>query len=429
VRVLIKGGLVFDPSENLKEKLDILIEDGRIREIGKGLSQVGAQVIDASGLHVFPGFIDLHAHLREPGEEYKEDLTSGALSALHGGFTTVCAMPNTKPPLDSPELISSLIEKAKALGLARILPVGTVTKGRESKVLSEMFIMAKRGAVAFSDDGDWVRDSGVMRRALEYSKIVRRPIVTHAEDKTLSRKGSMHEGKVSYSLGIRGIPEECETVALFRDISLLRLTGGRLHVAHLSSKKSIALIREAKAEGLWITCEVTPHHLLFTDEDLRTFDTNLKVNPPLRTEEDRRALVSALKEGIIDAIATDHAPHASFEKEAEFETAPFGMIGLQTAFSSLYTTLVEGGELDLETLILKLTSHPAKVLGLKDLGSIKVGYRADLSIFDLESSWVVNKGTLKSRSQNTPFLGKRLKGVLKFSIVDGRVKKLEEKGE
>jgi len=425
MKFLIRGGRVFDPGENLDDVLDIKIEDGFIKEIGKDLGADDSEIIDARGHYIFPGFIDLHAHLREPGEEYKEDLESGARAAIYGGFTTVCIMPNTKPPIDNPEIVASLIDKAKNLGLAKILPIGTITKNRGGEILSEMVHMAKRGAVGFSDDGDWVSDSGVMRRALEYTKLTRRPIITHAEDRTLSRTGSVNEGKVSYTMGTRGIPPESEYIAIFRDISLAKLTRGRLHLAHLSTRESVELLRRAKLDGLWVTGEVTPHHLLFTEEKLLGFDTNYKTKPPLRSEEDRKALLKGLKEGFIDAIATDHAPHAAFEKEVEFETAPFGIIGLQTAFSSLYTLLVLNGELDLRTLILRLTSGPASVMGFTDTGKIKRGFRADLAIFDLEATWKVTKKSLKSRSKNTPLLGMILKGVPKIVFVEGKKFELE----
>lgn len=425
MKYLLKGGRVFDPRENLDDVLDIRIEDSRIKEIGKDLKTLDSEVINANGLYVFPGFIDLHAHFREPGEEYKEDLETGARSAIYGGFTTVCIMPNTKPPIDNPELVASLIEKSRELNLAKIFPIGTITKNRGGEVLSEMVQMAKKGAVAFSDDGNWVSDSGVMRRALEYTKLTKRPIISHTEDKTLSRMGSMNEGKVSYSLGIRGIPGESESIAVFRDISLVRLAQGRLHIAHISTRESLDLLKIAKLDGLWVTGEVTPHHLLFTEENLLDFDTNYKVNPPLRTDEDRKALIQGIKEGVIDAIATDHAPHASFEKEVEFDSAPPGMIGLQTAFSSLFTFLVLKDELELSTLISSLTWRPASIFGFKDTGKIKVGLQADLALFDLNDTWEVERENLMSRSKNTPLLGKRLRGVPKFVFVEGNKFELE----
>ncbi len=415
-KILIKNGHVFSPSNGIDEKLDILIVGDRIGKIGKNISDNEAKVIDASGLTIFPGFIDLHAHLREPGFEYKEDITSGSKAAVAGGYTTVLAMPNTNPPIDSPEAVEYILKRSDEVGLARILPIGTITKGRAGEELADLRLMAEFGAVAFSDDGDWVANSSVMRRALEY--VPDFPIVSHAEDKTLSLKGVMNESPLSYKLGIKGIPSEAEEIAIARDVLLAKLTNGRLHIAHVSSRGSVEIVAQAKSKNLRVTAEVTPHHLLFTEEELKTYDPIFKVNPPLRTEVDRKALIEALKDGIIDCIATDHAPHASFEKEFDLNQAPFGILELEVAFSSLYTHLVLKNELDLATLVMAMTYKPAKIFGFERMGEIREGYLADLSIWNLNEKWTVKD--LKSKSKNTPFWGKELQGKIKYTIVGGK---------
>lgn len=420
-KILIKNGHVFSPSNNIDEKLDIIIVGDKIVKIGKNISDNETKVIDASGLTVFPGFIDLHAHLREPGFEYKEDITSGSKAAVAGGFTTVLVMPNTNPPIDSPEAVDYILKRSNEVNLARIYPIGAITKGRSGEELADLKLMAEMGAVAFSDDGDWVANSSVMRRALEYASDV--PIISHAEDKTLSLKGIMNESSLSYELGIKGIPSEAEEIAIARDVLLAKLTRGRLHVAHISSKGSIEIIAQAKSRNLRVTAEVTPHHLLFTEEELKSYDPIFKVNPPLRTEEDREALLEALKNGIIDCVATDHAPHASFEKEFDLNQAPFGILELEVAFSSLYTHLVLKNELDLGTLVTAMSYKPATIFGFNGMGEIREGFLADMSIWDLNEKWVVKD--LKSKSKNTPFWGKELYGKIKYTIVGGKLINVE----
>ncbi len=418
-KILLKNGHIFSPEDGIDEVLDLLIVGEEIEKIGKNLKVEGAKEIDLGGLTVFPGFIDLHAHLREPGYEYKEDIESGSKAAVAGGFTTVLAMPNTSPPIDSPERVEYILKRASQVGLARIYPIGAITKNRAGEDLADLRMMAEMGAVAFSDDGDWVRNSSVMRRALEYAQDFL--IISHAEDKTLSPKGIMHESPLSYELGIKGIPRESEEIAVARDVLLARLTGGRLHIAHVSSKFSIKMIEMAKEAGLRVTAEVTPHHLIFTEEVMRTYDPIYKVNPPLRSEEDRKALIGALKSGIIDCIATDHAPHATFEKELDLNQAPFGILELEVAFSSLYTKLVKEGELDLGTLVAAMSTKPAQIFGFDGMGRIKEGFLADLSIWNLNEKWMVTKDSLHSKSSNTPFLGKELYAKIKYTIVGGKL--------
>ena len=420
-RILIKNGHIVDPGSGKDGVLDILVEDGKIREVNRNLKVENARVIDCTGKYVFPGFIDMHTHLREPGEEYKENISTGSNAALHGGFTTVLAMPNTKPPIDSRGLVEFIIRRSKEEKKSEVFPVGAITKGREGRELAEIGDMREGGAIAFSDDGDWVKNSSIMRRALEYSKIFHTVIISHAEDPDLSRLGVANESALSYKLGLRGKPKESEYIAIFRDIALSRLTGGRLHIAHVSTKESAQLIKMAKEEGLPVTTEVTPHHLIFTEENLETFDPVYKVNPPLRKNEDREFLIEALKEGVIDVIATDHAPHASFEKEDEFLAAPFGMIWLDFAFSALYTFLIQKNKLDLKTVIQSLTTGPSKILGLDDRGSLEKGKRADIVIFDPEKDIEITRNFLKSKAKNTPLFGNKLKGKVIITIKEGEV--------
>ena len=424
-RFVIRGARVFDPSERVDGIFDVLVDNGKIVEIAKKIEGEG-NLIDASGLYLFPGFIDIHAHLREPGEEYKEDLESGARAALRGGYTTVFAMPNTDPPIDNQELISYIKKRSREIALCEILPVGTITKGRKGEELAEMGFMSLEGAYAFTDDGSWVPDSSLMRRALEYASIFRKPIITHAEDSTISKDGIMHEGEVSYKLGLKGIPRESEEIAVMRDILLARLTGGRVHFAHVSTEETLNLIQEAKMKGLNVTAEVTPHHLILTDRSVESFDTSTKVKPPLREDRDIKALIKGIKEGVIDAIATDHAPHSDFEKMVEYEFAPFGMIGLETSFALLYTLLVKKRLLSLKDIIPLLTSKPASIMNLNDRGRIKIGLRADLLLYDLDKKWKVEKRRLRSKSKNTPFLGCELYGEPMYIIVRGKVLRFEE---
>jgi dihydroorotase len=418
---LLSGARLFSPGDGLDMRGDVLVENGRIAKVGK-VDPAGHEVVDLTGLVLMPGFIDLHAHLREPGEEYKETIETGTLSAKRGGYTTVVSMPNTSPPIDSPEAVRFVIKKAKEAGHAKVIPAGTITKGREGKELAEMGLMAAEGAGMFTDDGSWVSSSSVMRRAMEYASALGIPVASHPEDGSLSGKACAHEGPLTLKLGFETAPREAEDIAVARDIFLCGLTGARLHLQHISSLGSAELVRRAKDTGLPVTAEVTPHHLLFTYEALQTYDTLYKVNPPLREEKDREALLSALADGTLDAIATDHAPHSPFDKEYEFPLAAPGMIWLEMAFSALYTMLVLPGKLSLERLVESLTTGPAGVLGLNDRGRIREGAVADLVAWDMSEEWEVRG--LASLSRNNPLFGKVLSAKPKRIWIDGNEKEL-----
>ncbi len=415
-KLIIKNGKVFLVEKRRFEKLDIFIRNGVIEGIEKNIEPFETvEIIDAQDKIVSPGFVDLHTHLREPGREDEETIETGSLCAIAGGFTKICAMPNTEPTIDNAELVEYIIRRSKEIGNAEVYPVGAITKKRKGAELAEIGLMAEKGAVGFSDDGDWVLDSGVMRRALEYSKMFELRVISHAEDPFLSRNGVINEGVISTKLGFYGKPDIAESLAIYRDVELAKYTGGKLHIAHVSTKKGIEIIERAKENGIDVTCEVTPHHLIWTEDELLSFDTNFKVNPPLRTQKDREALILALKEGVIDAIATDHAPHSPEEKEQEFDFAPFGMIGLQTAFSLLYENLVEKGVISLEILLEKLTKGPSEVIFGKFDG-IKKGEVAEIVIISLDKEWVFDKQTNLSKSRNSPVFGKRLKGKVEKVI-------------
>lgn len=406
---LLRNGTVYFPEEKTLRKADIIIENGSINRIQESIQpQEGIQIIEADGKIITPGFTDLHTHLREPGREDAETLESGAMAALAGGFTTICAMPNTEPATDSREQADFIRNKSKALGLAEILPIGSATKGRRGEEISEYALLKEGGVVALSDDGDWIRSAEVMRHALEYAGMLGLPVITHAEEPTLCEGGVMNEGKVSTILGLKTRPPVAEEIALKRDIALAAYTESHLHVAHLTTGTGVALIEEAKSKGIRVTAEVTPHHLLLADESMFSFDANLKVNPPLRTEQDRKSLLKAITEGLIDAIATDHAPHPVEEKEQELDIAPSGMIGLQTAFSLLWENLVDKSILKPETLLGLLTTGPASVIGRKV--ELREGLIVNLVLFDPEARWVLDNSTNRSRSRNTPWFGKTLKG-------------------
>lgn len=417
-KFLIKNGDIIDPIKGERFIGSILINSGRIKKVGKRISAKGATVYDAGGKVVTHGFCDIHVHFREPGREDKETLATGAEAAIAGGFTQVCAMPNTEPPLDSPESIRFIVEKAAELPI-KIHPIGAISVGLKGKELTELSAMVQEGAVAFSDDGIPVMDSGVMRRVLEYAGPLGIPVINHAEDLTLKLDGQMHEGSWSTRLGLSGIPDVSESIMVNRDLELTAMTRGQLHVPHVSSAKSVEWIRGAKVGGLAITAEVTPHHLFFTDKDLHSFDTNYKVAPPIRTEDDRQALMSAVKDGTIDCIATDHAPHTVEEKEAPFDWAPCGMIGLESAFGAVWKVL-SGLGMDLEKVIQCLTINPRLVMNFeKDLFS--AGTEAELTIIDPDEEWTFAKEHIHSKSRNTPFVGESLKGCIKATITGGKL--------
>jgi dihydroorotase len=426
MRVLIKGGHLLDPCQGLDAVGDILIEAGKIREInavkeqkkGRDDFQAG-RIIDAHGLIVLPGFIDMHVHLREPGFEYKETIATGTMAAVKGGFTTVCCMPNTYPVNDNASVTEFIKRKASQEGYCTVLPIGAITKGQKGEELAEIGTMRNEGCIAFSDDGQPVMNSMIMRRALEYSKAFNVPVISHSEDATLSEGGVMNEGLMSLTLGLKGIPAEAEQIMIFRDILLAELTGGKLHIAHVSTEGSVELIRNAKKRGVNVTAETCPHYFTLTENAVKDYDTNAKMNPPLRTERDVNAIKEGLKDGTIDVIATDHAPHHSDEKLKEFDLAPFGISGLETALG-LSLRLVEEGTLAIGQLIEKVTCNPAKVLNI-DKGTLKIGSDADLVVLDRNKEFTVEPERFISKGKNTPFNEWILKGMPAVTICKGKV--------
>lgn len=417
--LLLKGGRVVDPRAGLDGVADIVIRDGLIVEIGPNLSIPKGIEVDCTGLIVLPGLVDVHTHLREPGQEYKEDIASGARAAARGGFTAVCAMPNTKPVCDNGSAVRFVRERAAAVAKVRVHPIGAITAGQRGEALAEMGDMLAEGAVAFSDDGRGVQDAGIMRLAMDYARQFPATIVSHTEVECLAGKGVVNEGVVSTRLGLPGWPAAAEEIQVSRDIALAELTGCRLHLAHLSTAGSVERVRDAKRRGVPVTCEVTPHHL-FLDEDAldATYDTNLKMNPPLRTAEDRAALVAGLKDGTVDAIATDHAPHAAHEKALEFELAPFGTIGLETALSLVSTYLVRTGVLEWGDVARLMAHGPREALAL-DAVVLEPGALADITIVDPDREWVVGTDGFESKSGNSAFLGQELIGSAVHVLVGG----------
>jgi dihydroorotase len=422
--LILTGGRVIDPLSDLDAVSDVVIDGGRIVAIGNDAGAAhrerAERVVDCAGKIVAPGFVDIHVHLREPGHEYKEDIASGLAAAAAGGFTAVCAMPNTKPVNDERAITRAMIERARDVGGARFFPIAAITRGLEGKELTEMAELKAAGAVAVSDDGKCVMNAQVMRRAFEYARGQDLLVIQHCEDHHMTAGTHMHEGPNATKLGLRGFPREAEDIIVARDIILAELTGARYHVAHISSQRSVRLVREAKARGLPVTAEVTPHHLLLTDDALLGYDTHCKCNPPLREESDRRALVEALADGTIDCIATDHAPHSTLEKDCEFDRAAVGVNGLETAFPALLS-LVDKGEIDLRRLIESLTVSPARVLPEVGGGTLGVGAPADVVVLDPERRWTVRREALRSRSHNTPLLDIEVKGAVEMTLVDGNV--------
>jgi dihydroorotase len=432
-RTIIRRGRVIDPNSGLDRTVDVLIEDGRIAAVGQHMAAEGAGEVDARGRVVAPGFVDLHTHLREPGLEYKEDIATGTLAAARGGFTTVCAMPNTEPAMDTRSVIEYVLREAETRAAVRLLPIGAVSKARAGKDLAELGDLASAGCVAFSDDGAPVRDASLMRRALEYANGLGLPIIDHCEETSLAHDAVMHEGWVSTRLGLRGAPGASEEAAVTRDIALAEATGAHVHIAHVSTRGAVDAIRAAKARGVRVTAEVTPHHLTLTDEVVAfgagggwelVYDTNAKVNPPLRSQDDVAACVAGLADGTIDCIATDHAPHAVVEKLCEFDDAAFGISGIETAFG-LCMRLVHAGRISLETLIDRLTIDPVRALGLDrvvpGLGTLAVGAPADIVLLDPDAEWVVEPERFASKGKNTPLAGVMLKGAVVTTIAAGRI--------
>lgn len=421
-RLLIKNARVIDPSQRLDAGLDILIQDGKIAKLAERIHAPGVETIDATGLVAAPGFIDVHVHLREPGFEYKETIASGTAAAVAGGFTAVCCMPNTQPVHDNPAVTEFILARAREANRCRVYPIGAISKGLLGEELAEIGEMHRAGAVAFSDDGKPLVSSYLMRRACEYSLLFDVPVVDHCEDLTLAGKGVMHEGAVATRLGLRGIPAAAEEVMVARDVILAELTGARVHIAHLSTKGSLELVRWAKAKGLKVSCEVTPHHLALTDEAvaLGHYNTNTKMNPPLRSSEHVEALLEGVLDGTVDCLATDHAPHHADEKAVEFDHAPFGIVGLETALPLTFDLLVGKKRMPLSRFVALWSTNPTRIFKLAG-GTLKVGAPADLTIFNPELRATVNPEKFRSLSRNTPFGGKRLRGWPIYTIVAGRV--------
>lgn len=421
MRLLIKGGRIIDPSQQLDRVADVLIEDGRVKSIiDPGIvSDSDSEVFDATGLIVAPGFIDLHVHLREPGAEYKETIASGAAAAVAGGFTSICAMPNTKPVNDNASVTRFLIDKAREAGLARVYPVGAITRESKGEELAEMAEMKAAGAVAVSDDGRPVMNGQVMRHAMEYARDHGLVVVDHCQDLHLAAGGVMHEGQYSTLLGLKGMSSAAEESQVARDIMLAELTGARVHIAHISTAGSVELVRRAKGRGIAVTCEVTPHHLALTDAAVVGFDTNTKMSPPLRSEQDRDVLIEGVRDGTIDAIATDHAPHHSDEKMLEYDRAPSGVVGLETALGVVLTVLHHSAGMPLSRIVEMLTIAPARAFSLPG-GTLAVGSAADVTVFDPESKWTVGIQSFRSKSRNTPFAGWKLTGKVVATLVGGR---------
>ena len=422
MKILIANGYVIDPGQGINGGKDLLIEDGRVAGLLERGREVpdGAEVFDATGLIVAPGFIDLHTHLREPGQEYKETIASGAAAAVAGGWTTICAMPNTDPVNDSPAVTRFIIEQAERAQLANVFPIGALTKGSEGKELAEMGEMKNAGIVAVSDDGRPVPNAGIMRRAMEYARGFDLTVVDHCQDASLSLGGVMHEGRWSLILGLKGMPAAAEDVHAIRDCVLAKLTGAAVHIAHVSSRGSVDAVRRAKEIGLPVTCEVAPHHWTMIDEALADYDTNTKMSPPLRSREHVEALLEGLRDGTIDAIATDHAPHHADEKALEFDQAPFGITGLETAVGLAFD-LVNQGVIDLERLVQLCSTNPARIFGLKDRGTLIENAHADVTILDPAYEWVFDVAASKSKSRNTPFHGRTMTGAAVATIVGGRL--------
>ena len=421
MKLLIKNGRVIDPSSRTDESLDLLLEKGRIVDIKTKIKTDGAKVIDASRLVIAPGFIDMHVHLRDPGQEDKETIATGSLAAAKGGFTSIACMPNTHPVNDSRGVTEYILSEANKKAVVNIFPVASITKGQRGKELTDMADLIDAGAIAFSDDGHPVENSDTMRRALEYAKILNTLIIDHCEDKNLSGQGVMNEGYYSYLYGLRGIPGSSEEIMVARDVILAEKAEARIHIAHLSVKGAVGIVKEAKKKRIKVTAEVTPHHLFLNDSYIETYNTNLKMNPPLRSKEDAQALIKGIQEGAVDVLATDHAPHTPDEKDLEFDQAPFGINGLETAVSLFLDRLVDKKIISLKRFIEMISTSPALILELENKGKICVGADADLTLLDLHKEIIIDVDTFKSKSRNNPFQGWKLKGMPVITIVGGKI--------
>ena len=425
MKQLLKGGRLVDPASGRNGVFDILIDGDRISRVGRDLTvDVGVTVVEVpSGLIVCPGLIDMHVHLREPGQEHKETVATGTAAAVAGGFTAVGCMPNTNPVNDNAGVTEYMLKKAAEANLARVYPIGAVSRGQKGEQLADIAELKAAGCVAITDDGRPVATALLMRRALEYSSMFDMPVIEHCEDQTLKGDGVAHEGYQASSLGLRGIPSEAESIMALRDISLSSLTGGAVHIAHMSARQTLDAVRFGKSRGARVTCEVTPHHFVLTDEMLGSptaYDTNVKMNPPLRETADRDAMLAGLKDGSIDVIATDHAPHHYDAKEREFADAPFGIVGLETALALVVTELVDGGVIDFATLVDRMATRPARLFGLPG-GSLRAGGVADVTVFDPKLEWNVDPAAFLSKGRNTPYAGRKLRGRTLATIVGGRL--------
>ena len=420
MRILLKNGRVIDPKNRMDECLDVLIEDGKIAEVGRNLDETGAEVFDVAGKVVAPGFIDMHVHLREPGQEAKEDFSSGSRAAAAGGYTTVATMPNTKPVVDNAALVHSLRERAKEAGVVHIEIIGALSKGQKGEELAELGDMAEAGAIAFSDDGHYVDSAKLLLNGLDYLRGFDKIIINHDEETTLVEDGVMNEGHRSAMLGMKGRPTVAEDIAVMRDIMLAEYAGARVHVAHISSGRAVDIVRQAKKRGVKVTAEVTPQHLTMTEDVVDFTDTSTKINPPLRTKADVEAVLEGLEDGTIDMIVTDHSPHAPEEKDREYIYAPSGFPGLETSLGVLLTDLYHTGKVELPFLIEKMSYAPAKIFALP-AGSIEAGMPADVTVIDTELEWTVDAKRFYTRGTHSPFDGRKLKGKAVMTIVDGRV--------
>ena len=419
--ILIRGGHIIDQRSRTEKESDVLIVNRKIAEIGKKIKRKGAKTIDASGCIIAPGFIDLHCHLRDPGRPDEETIESGSRAAVAGGFTTICCMPNTEPAIDNEGIVNYIYREADRADVCRVFPIGAITKGRKGREITEFGELVHAGVKGFSDDGDVVDDANVFRHALEYSKIFDVPIMEHPLDRALSAGGLMNEGVVSGRLGLHGAPAVAEEIIVARDIKLSRFTSARLHLCHISTRGAIELIRQAKKDGLPVTCDTCPAYFYFNDEVLASFDTNFKVNPPIRSEDDRLAVIDGLRDGTIDCIATDHAPHSRAEKELEFTQAPYGMIGLETALSMIIMELVKKQKFTWGVLIEKLYTNPTKILKEKST-YLKIGDPANITVIDPEVKWKLTAEKLFSGSTNTPLLDSELQGKCRMTLVNGVIK-------
>lgn len=418
--ILIKGGRILDPSQQLDRVMDLLLVDGKVSQIEESIDTDADRVVDACGMYVMPGLIDMHVHLREPGFEHKETIRTGGMAAARGGFTTICPMPNTKPATDNPERVSIVVQKAAEEAPVHVLPVGAVTLGQQGEELTDIAGMAAAGAIAISEDGKSVMNAALYREAMKRAAEKDVLVMAHCEDKNLVGRGALNAGKIAEENGVEGISNAVEDVITARDILLAKETGARLHLCHCSTKDSARMVKEAKKEGLTVTGEVCPHHFALTEEDIVPGDTNFKMNPPLRRQEDRQALKEGLRDGIFDVIATDHAPHHVDEKKKPMAEAPFGIVGSETAVALTITCLVEEGYLTPYQMAEKMSTNPARILKL-DRGSLKVGKAADVTLIDPEAEYVIDASLFASKGKNTPFHGRKVKGKVRMTIVDGTI--------